>query len=202
MNIPRMRPSFVANAQCRAEDAISVLRERLDDNPQAIEGSFSRKHGVLHICRENQQFWSPCLDLTVDETSGSPVSSTPSAPSEAEGSHEAVRVKVWGTFSPRPEIWTGFVFAIGTALVISLLSVIFGVAQLMLGEAPWAFVIPPVALLIMGGIYTSALVGQGLSGDDIYTIRAYVDMCLREAEEVSLRRNRFSRILTPSSDRP
>ena len=66
MNIPRMRPSFVANAHCRAEDAITVLRERLDDNPQTVEGSFSRKNGVLQVCRENQKFWSPCLDLTVD----------------------------------------------------------------------------------------------------------------------------------------
>lgn len=197
-----MRPSFVANAHCRAEDAITVLRERLDDNPQTVEGSFSRKNGVLQVCRENQKFWSPCLDLTVDDTSGSPASSSPSSLAEAEENQEGVGVKVWGTFSPRPEIWTGFVFAIGTALVISLLSVIFGVAQLMLGEAPWALVIPLGALLIMAGIYASALIGQGLSGEDIYTIRAYVDMCLREAEEVSLRRNRFSRILTPRSDPP
>ena len=193
MNVPQMRPSFVANARCRVEDAITILRERLEDNPQSVEGSFSRKNGVLRVCTKDQRFWSPCLDLTIDETSESS--------SDAEVS-EGQMVKVWGTFSPRPEIWTGFVFAIGTALVVSLLSVIFGFAQFMLGEAPWALVIPPIAFLIMGGIYASALVGQGLSNEDIYTIRAYVDMCLREAEEVSLRRNRFSRILTPSSDRP
>ena len=192
MNLPQMRPSFVANARCCAEDAVTILRERLDDNPQAVEGSFSRKHGVLRVCGQDQRFWSPCLDLTIDQADAS---------SSEAAEFEGERVEVWGTFSPRPEIWTGFVFAIGTALVVSLLSVIFGFAQFMLGEAPWALVIPPIAFLLMAAIYASALVGQGLSGEDIYTIRAYVDMCLREAEEVSQRRGRFSRILTPSPDR-
>ena len=185
MSLPRMRPSFVANARCRSEDAVAVLRKRLEENSQAVEGSFSRKNGVLRVCRENQRFWSPCLDLTIDDASSD---SPPSMPPARDDYDEGSKVKIWGTFSPRPEIWTGFVFAIGTALVISLLSVIFGTAQFMLGEAPWALLVPPAALLIMAAIYASALVGQGLSGDDIYSIRAYVDMCLREAEEISRRR--------------
>jgi len=175
----------VANARCRSEDVIAILRERLGHDSQGVEGTFSRKDGVLRVCREDQRFWSPCLDLTIDDaSSGRP----PSIPPERDDYDEVPKVKIWGTFSPRPEIWTGFVFAIGTALVISLLAVIFGTAQFMLGGAPWALVIPPVALLIMVAIYASALVGQGLSGDDIYTIRAYVDMCLREAKEMSRRR--------------
>jgi hypothetical protein len=180
-----MRPSFTASARCRSEDAVAVLRERLDENSQAVEGSFSRKNGVLRVCRENQRFWSPCLDLTIDDASSG---HAPSMPPARDDYDEGLKVKVWGTFSPRPEIWTGFVFSIGTALVISLVAVIFGSAQFMLGEAPWALLIPPVALLFVAGIYASALVGQGLSGDDIYSIRAYVDMCLREAEEISRRR--------------
>lgn len=185
MPLRRTRPSFVTNARCRSEDAIAILRERLEDNSQAVEGTFSQKNGVLRVCREDQRFWSPCLDLTIDDVSSG---RSPSIPPERDDYDEGPKVKIWGTFSPRPEIWTGFVFAIGTALVISLLAVIFGTAQFMLGEAPWALVIPPVALLIMAAIYASALVGQGLSGNDIYSIRAYVDMCLREAEEMSRRR--------------
>ena len=133
---------------------MAVLRNRLDDNPQNVEGSFSRKHGTLRVCREKQRFWSPCLDLTIvpaDEHS-------PQSP----GADVEV-TKVWGTFSPRPEIWVGFVFAIGVCCVVSLIAVLFAIAQMMIGESPWAMVVPPVAILLAIGIYASALVGQGLN---------------------------------------
>jgi hypothetical protein len=173
-----MRPSFVLESPCRAEDAMSILRERIDDAGQRVEGSFSRKHGVLCMPPENRRFWSPCLDLTIDDED-------PSA-SEEGGGH--ARVKVWGTFSPRPEIWTGFVFAVGTLSILSILSLFFGVAQVMLGHTPWALLIPLAAMLIALGIYASALIGQGLAGDDMYQMRAYVDGCLGEAEERARRR--------------
>lgn len=186
MPLPRMRPFFVLDARCRPEDAMAVLRERVDDNPQGVEGSFSRHHGVLSMPEPNRRFWSPCLDLTVG---GAERQS-----SEAEEAGEAeVTVRIWGTFSPRPEIWTGFVFAIGTLSILSTLSLFFGVAQLMLGHAPWAWVVPLMAILIASAIYVSALVGQGLSGDDMYRMRAFVDACLSEAQETARRRPRLPR---------
>jgi hypothetical protein len=179
MPLPRMRPSFVVTASCRSEDAMSILRNRLDNNPQGVEATFSHNHGVLSSRGENQRFWSPCLDLTIEDVSESSIFPLVE--------RDDVKTKVWGTFSPRAEIWTGFVFAIGTLMVVSLLAIIFGLAQVMLGETPWALLIPVVALLIAVGIYASALVGQGLSGDEIYRIRSYVDACLHEADEAARR---------------
>jgi hypothetical protein len=176
-----MRPSFVLEARCRTEDAMAVLRERIDGNPQGVEGSFSRRHGVLSMPALNRRFWSPCLDLTVGDAD------EPSPPTE--GAEDAV--KVWGTFSPRPEIWTGFVFAIGVLTILSILSLFFGVAQVMLGHPPWALLIPLVAILVAFTIYASALVGQGLSGDDMYRMRAFVDACISEAQESARRRPRL-----------
>ena len=149
---------------------MTILRERLDDNPQAVEGDLSRKHGRLRICGEKQHFWSPCLELTV-------------ADDEEEHEEGVVTTRVWGTFSPRPEIWVGFVFAIGVCLVVALLAMTFAIAQILLGHRPWALLVPIVSLLIAIGIYVSAIVGQGLSSDEMYRIRSYVDECLREAEE-------------------
>lgn len=179
MALPRMRPSFILEVPCRFRDAMEILRDRLGDNPQGVEGSFSSKHGVLCMPETDRRFWSPCLDLTLDEVTDRVGSSAPSRPET---------VKVWGTFSPRPEIWTGFVFAIGTLVIVSLASLFFGVAQLMLAHPPWALVVPVVATLLGGAIYTSALVGQGLSADDMYQMRAYVEACLQEAQEIASRR--------------
>jgi len=65
MPLPRMRLSFTALAFCLPEHAMAILRERLDDNPQEVEGSFLREHGTRQICGEKRQFWSSCLDLTI-----------------------------------------------------------------------------------------------------------------------------------------
>lgn len=157
---------------------MGILRQRLDDNEQGVDGHFSRKHGLLQLREEHQRFYSPSLDLTIDgEGDG-----------EGAGQVEKGHVRVWGTFSPRAEIWTGIIFAIGTLVVLSFLSLIYGTAQLMLGHAPWAFLVPVGALLLAALIWAAGLLGQGLSGEDMYRLRAYVDACLYEAQEGSRRR--------------
>jgi len=182
MALPRMRPSFVIDARCHPEDIMDALREHLEANPQRVAATFSQYHGVLQSNDDRPRFWAPCLDLSVEDTSRATPSGTGVAP------ELVVATKLWGTFSPRPEIWTGFVFAIGTSVVISVISVFFGIAQIMSGEAPSAFVVPVVAMLLAAGLYASALVGQGLSLDEMYRIRNYVDTCLQAAEERARRR--------------
>ncbi|HIG70029.1 MAG TPA: hypothetical protein EYG46_05435 [Myxococcales bacterium] len=71
----------------------------------------------------------------------------------------------------------------GVGAVLSLLALLFAIPQIMLGESPWAFWISVVAILVAIGIYTSALVGQGLSADESDRIRSDLDECLREAGE-------------------
>ncbi len=174
MALPRMRPSFTLEVACRVEDAMEILGTRLGANAHGVEGSFSRRHGVRCMPEANRRFWSPCLDLTIEEIAerlqdGSPV------------------VRVWGTFSPRAEIWTGFVFAIGILAIVAFASLFFGIAQILSGHPPWAWVVPVLAPVLATGIYVSALVGQGLAAADMHHMRAYVEACLGEAGELARR---------------
>jgi len=152
---------------------MEALCARIDGNPEGVEGSFSRRHAVLCMPARDRRFWSPCLDLTIAE------------PDAASGGFDEAdpSVEIWGTYSPRPEIWTGFVFALGTLTIVSTLSLFFGIAQLMLGHAPWALAIPLAALLLGVAIYFSALFGQSLSLEDMYKMRAYLDACMEDARE-------------------
>ncbi len=144
---------------------MELLRERLDSDESGIRGEFSSRNASLRVVRAERRFWSAYLDLTVDG----------SAPDDET-------VRVWGTFSPRPEIWTGIVFSVGTLIVASTISFFFGIAQLSLGETPWALLVPVGALVLAAAIWAAGLVGQGLSGDEMYRLRTYVDACIREAE--------------------
>lgn len=139
-----------------------------DDVP--VEGEFTHRHGFLRIPDAERRFWTPYLELTLEESEGDRLQVANCG------------TRLWCTFSPRPEIWTGFVFAIGTLLVLSIFASIYGVAQLMLSRPPAAFWIPIGAIVFALGLYASALIGQGLSLAQMYRLRAFVDACIREAE--------------------
>jgi hypothetical protein len=178
---PRMRPSFKVEASCEPERLMEAFRRHLVLDAEDVEGDFSTRHGVLRIPEAKCQFWTPYLDLTVEERGDAPTAAC------------EVQTKLWGTFSPRPEIWTGFVFAIGTLTVVSIFSSVWGAAQLALGHGTFAFLIPLAALVVGALLYVSALVGQGLSISEMYRLRAFVDDCLREAENGSAPPLRTSR---------
>jgi hypothetical protein len=161
-----MRPSFRIDVDCDVEAIVGALRTSLDEQPDEIMGTLSSRHCTLTIPDDGRRIWTPCLDLTLHDLEG-----------EARP-----RARIWGTFSPRAAIWTGFVFSIGTLIVVSIFAGVFGVAQLALGHAPTALLIPLVAAGLIAALYLVALVGQGLSIADMYRLRAFVDDCLRAAE--------------------
>lgn len=170
--LPRMRPGFTLAATCPGAEVSEALRSRLSIQGSGIEGELSNRHAFLRVREADRRFWSPYLEITID-------------PGDEGGSRrdEPERTaQLRGTFSPKPEIWTGIVFSIGTLVVISTISLFFGVAQLVLGQTPWVWVVPFVALLLAVGIWTAGLVGQGLAADEMYRLRAFVDSCVEEAE--------------------
>jgi len=170
VNWPRMRPRITVEVKCSADQVMTALRSRVEQSDRRIEGKFSQRHGVLTVPEAERQFWSTQLGITVEE-----------ARLGDDGSGPPTRVL--GVFSPHPEIWTAFVFAIGTLSVIGVFATMYGVVQLMMGHVPWALLAPLLAALLGGLVYTSTLVGQGLAAGEMYLLRTHLDECLAEAQE-------------------
>ena len=170
---PRMRPSFRVDVDCSRTAIEAVIERRLAARPDEIEGTLKTKHCVLEVTGGERRFWTPSLDLMFD-----------SSPREADAAPGA-ETQVWGTFSPRAEIWTSFVFAMGTLAIVSCFATMFGFAQLAMARPPFALGVPVVAALLAALLYLAALVGQGLSIREMYALRAFLDDCLREAEALA-----------------
>ncbi len=163
-NWPRMRPRFSVDVECDAAQVMKALRSGVERGAERVEGRFSDRHGVLSVPAGEQRFWSTQLGLTVE-----PVD-------EAR-----TMTRVLGVFSPHPEIWTAYVFAIGTLCVLGVFGVMYAIVQLSMGHAPWALVVSLVAVLLALLAYTSTLVGQGLALGEMYQLRSHVDDCLEAA---------------------
>lgn len=129
-------------------------------------GTLKSGHCVLEIDPRERRFWTPSLDLMFDASSDE-------QPDETD---------LWGTFSPRAEIWTALVFVMGTLAIVSFFATMIGLAQWALGHAPIALLVPVGASVLAALLYVAALVGQGLSIAEMYTLRAFLDDGLREAE--------------------
>jgi hypothetical protein len=171
-----MRPSFRVAADCSAAALRDTIERHLISDAEDVEGDLSARNGFLRIPEARRRFWTPCLELTIEDCSAA-----------GKTTGDGARTRLWGTFSPRAEIWTAFVFAIGTLVIVSVFTGVYGLAQLVLGRPPVALLVPVGAVLAALLLYLSALVGQGMSISEMYRLRAFVDDCLREAEEADAR---------------
>ncbi len=162
MTRPRARPRFSFEVP-QAPDAVTArVRERLAQGGGAVTGSVFRRTLLLTVRPETTHFWSPHLDVQLDETA-------------------AGGTRVSAVFAPHPKIWTTFV---GVQLIFALLSIAAGVwvtSALMLGNDLWLPLGALAAMLFGGGFtYGAAYVGQGVGSEQMYELRAFLEVAVRE----------------------
>jgi hypothetical protein len=165
----KMRPRFTVDVSCDAEAVVGALREHIANADPSLEGHFKGAHCVLGIPKARRYIYSPELDLAFE-------------PIEPDGSGPG-GVRVRCLLGPRPAVWTGFVFVYVVLALLGLGGGLYGVAQLSLGEPGWALFAPLAALALIGGVYGSTFIGQGLAATQMYELRRYLDQCLERAEE-------------------
>ena len=156
-----MRPRFELQLPVEREKWLGSLRELLDGDAESLRGQVFTKHAVVQMRDGERTFWSPYLNLEVDD--------------EPDGS--AIR----GRFSPHPNVWTMFMGVYLLIAIAGLAGLSYGLVQLTLGESPWAFVVVPAAAALFGFVYGATLIGQGLGAEQMYLMRSLVDQACVEA---------------------
>ncbi len=166
---PKMRPRFVVEVDCEVGHVMHELRAAASAAEPRVAADLATHNGVLSVPETERAFWSTYLDLTLERR--------PAPPDAARGS-----TRVLGVFSPQPEIWTAYVFTIGSLVVAAIFGVMVAIVQLALGDVPWGLLVTLVAVLLGALVYTTTLVGQGLAADEMYRLRSHLDECLQRAE--------------------
>jgi uncharacterized integral membrane protein len=157
----RMRPRFAMQLPISRETWLDALRSALEDENGSLRGQVFRKHAVVQMRDGERTFWSPYLNLEVED--------------EPDGS--AIR----GRFSPHPNVWTMFMAVYILLALAALGGLSYGIVQYTLGQAPWSLLIAPAALVLFGFVYGATLIGQGLGAEQMYTMRSLVDRACVEA---------------------
>lgn len=115
----------------------------------------------IALPESDRQFWSPWLQLSVMP--------------QPDGS-----TQLFGRFSPKPAVWTGFALAYLFFGCATFFSGMVGLSQMMLKMTPWALYATGTAVAIIAGLYLVSQTGKGLANRQMATIRAAVDSALKD----------------------
>ena len=150
-----MRPRFEFQLPVTRERWLGELRAQLQRDADPLRGQVFRKHAVVEMRDNKRTFWSPYLNLEVED--------------EPDGS--AIR----GRFSPHPNVWTMFMAVYILLALVALGGLSYGLVQYTLGQPPWSLLVAPAAIALFGFVYGATLIGQGLGAEQMYTMRSLVD---------------------------
>jgi hypothetical protein len=156
-----MQPTFTEDVPLHCDEVMARIRKAIR-SPELGDHVDSAGYVVdLKVDPAKQRFWSPHLNVQVNEVES--------------GSHLYCR------FSPRPEVWTMFMFIYFIAAFLASAAAIYGYVQWFLGGTPWALVIIPIAIVTIVSLHAASLFGQGLSSDQMDELRERFDRILQHA---------------------
>jgi hypothetical protein len=161
---PRMRPFFEIPMKADGSRTMARISARLAADGGRVRGQVLGGHAYLQLPSDRQTLLSPHLNLELRTGDG--------------------RTFLHGRFSPRPNVWTGFMALYGVLSLIGLGGLMFGWAQTTVDEYPWGFWLVPGALALIAFVYGAAVIGQGLTQDEMYVLRNFVDHMVAGEERV------------------
>jgi hypothetical protein len=156
-----MRPTFSVKLGLSADEAIDRIRTELAASD--LNCISAGRCAEFRVAESERRFWSPHLSVQVQNT--------------AEGS------LLRGRFSPRPEIWTMFMFVYFFMTFAIFFGAALGYVQWAMGDSPWGFIAVPVGVLVIVLLHSASLIGQRLSSDQIQQLRGELDALLRRISD-------------------
>ena len=157
---PRMRPRFEMRVPFSSSEALDRLHKKLAHPDGLCIGELAGNQLHLNISQKHQRIWSPHLNLEIIDDRDTAV--------------------IHGHFGPRPDIWTLTMALYAIFGFIAMMGLMFAASQWMLGMSVWAIWVVAGAVFLGAIVYLLALIGQGLSQDQMTLLLSYVE----EAEGV------------------
>ena len=158
---PPVRPTFelpLTEPVDRAVDQLAAALQRdAADHPVEVLG----QHVVLTIPPGDRHFWSPWLTM--------------------EAAPAGTGSTLHGRFSPKPAVWTGFMFAYITLTTAGCFGLMFAASLAIIGRPAWlAMLLGVLALLAAFGMYIAAQIGQGLAREQMDQLHTLVHDAIDE----------------------
>jgi hypothetical protein len=157
-----MRPRFEIPLDEVDGKCFQRLEKLLAEDEAPYTGQVLREHAFIQLPREQRSMLSPYLNLNIRE--------------------EESQCTLIGRFTPHPHVWTGFMAIYGILAMIGLCGLMYGLAQMTVDETPWGLWAVPFCLGLIAFVYGAAIIGQGLTADEMYRMRAYIECLIKRKD--------------------
>ncbi len=159
----QVRPRFQLKVPYSQEETLARIQQALDNKLLSIRGLIVDHHVTLKIPYEDQHFWSPQLDLEVED--------------QDRG------VLIRGLFGPRPSVWLLFVFFYSLLGFIAVIVAVIGFSQMNLGLSAGILWLLPVMFFLVGMVYLSARTGQKLGAEEMLLLDRFLKEALQDSAQ-------------------
>jgi hypothetical protein len=164
MDRPEIRPTFSVRLTEDPNDAIEVMRGRLEDTDFQDCTRSKGRCAEFFVPEKERRVWSPYLTVQLERL----------------GRGSLLR----GRFGPHPEVWTLFMFLSFALGFLAVLGLMLGFVQWQSDMPTWGFWGSYLGVPGLVGLYLVSTVGQRLSAHQMEELRARLDPLL-EGLEVS-----------------
>ncbi len=156
----RIRPRFRQHVKDSFEDIRDRMKKGIEKNNNPYAVTYLPNQITLRILPANRHFWSPQLNITLEEKDDGTL--------------------IRGLYGPNPSIWAMFFFAYSALGVIILFAGMVILSQISLGmEAPLWWVIPVCAAMIII-VYMIAQTGQKIGAQEMFDLHHFYESTLGE----------------------
>jgi hypothetical protein len=177
MSVPQLRPRFQTLVPCHHQKAFEKFRLRLQQPQCPFEGTVLDTFISVTVKPEARHYWSPVLMVQ----------------SRAIESGTLLH----GHFGPHPNVWT-LLLAITASICLSgLFITMYGCAQVLLEQTPWALMAIPATVMGMALVYGISLLGQWRAHEQMLQLKSFFDVsvCAQEIDAIEKARLQASEIL-------
>lgn len=161
----RSRPRFRLEVPEKMETIKQKISSSLKSDNPGVKGEVYAEHIHLEIPQIDMHFWSPHLNMTLEEIDGCTI--------------------IGGRYGPKPTIWTIFLFGYSTLGLTFFFTALAGLVKLSLhqdAQMLWAL---PFLLIMIFGLYFASQTGQKLGVEQTFRIHHFLEDALSERVDIN-----------------
>ena len=148
----RIRPRIREFTNNSIESVIEKFKSIIDSNKYPFQAKIIEHHLIIKCKTQKQEFWSPELTLEVVEN---PLK-------EDEFAEHKEPTLLRGYISPKPSIWTFFIFSYVGLGLVCLSFIVYGTSQMMLDQPTNLLWYALGCLIGIIGVFIASQIGQRL----------------------------------------
>lgn len=160
----RIRPRFKSTISLKPEEIREAFRQKLSSENTGCVLTFYTNHILLKIAPNAQHYWSPQLDISMEET------------------EEGTLIR--GLYGPKPSVWAMFTFAYLAIGVAATFIAMLGISRLSLGMSAYILWLLPFFAGLAILLYVGSQLGQKLGAAQLFTLHHLFEEIVHKRAEI------------------